>query len=292
MEERYNCSMSFNKATILGVGLIGASLALALREKGLCRVLYGYGRDEENLKRAKALGIIDAYSMDAASACREADLVVFATPVGAFKKLAGVLGGSLKKGAVVTDVGSVKGDLVYELEALMPAGVNYVGSHPIAGSDKSGIDDAKPGLFRKALCIITPTENSDKDAVQKIAGLWSAVGGRVESMDAYEHDRIYAAVSHFPHLLAYEIVNAAAEADRSYLSYAGRGFKDTTRIASSSPELWRDICMFNGEDIVRLIDIFIARLETVRGYIAGSDADSLEKEFIKAKLLRDGIGKD
>lgn len=284
--------MLFNKVTILGVGLIGASLALALRENGLCNNIHGYGRTEEHLKSAVAQGIIDAYSLYAGKACEGSDLIVFATPVGKFKAVLEEIRQSVKDGAVVTDVGSVKGDLAYALEELVPAGAFYIGSHPIAGSDKSGIKDAKPGLFNGALCVITPTEKSDEEAVQKISALWSAIGGRVEFMDPYEHDRAYAVVSHLPHLIAYEIVNTAAEIDESYLRYAGQGFRDTTRIASSSPELWRDICIYNRKNLISDMDIFIKRLEKVRSSLVNSDADFFEKEFAAAKSLRNGLGQN
>lgn len=282
--------MLFNKVTILGVGLIGASLALALRESGLCGGIYGYGRSEEHLNKAVERGIIDAYSMDAGKACEGADLIVLATPVGMFTPLLEEVKASVKKGAVVTDVGSVKGALAYALEGLVPAGAFYAGSHPITGSDKSGIGDARPGLFKGALCVITPTEKSDREVIQKISALWSGIGGRVEFMDPYEHDRAYAVVSHLPHLIAYELVNTAAEIDGSYLRYAGQGFRDTTRIASSSPELWRDICIYNRKNLINDMDIFIKRLEKVRNSLINSDADFLEKEFAAAKSLKNGLG--
>lgn len=282
--------MIFDKVTILGVGLIGASLAMALRENRLCGPIHGYGRSEEHLNSAVERGIIDAYSMDPGKACEQADLIVLATPVGMFTTLLEGVKTSVKKGAVVTDVGSVKGALAYDMEKLVPAGAFYAGSHPIAGSDKSGIADARPGLFKGALCVITPTEKSDKEVMQKISSLWSAIGGRIEFMDPYEHDRVYAVVSHLPHIIAYEIINTAAEIDGSCFRFAGQGFRDTTRIASSSPELWRDICMYNRENLINDMDIFIKRLERVRNSLINADADFLEKEFAAAKSLRNGLG--
>lgn len=282
--------MLFDKVTILGVGLIGASLALALRGNGLCSAIYGYGRTEEHLRSAAEHGIIDAYSMDAAKACEGSDLIVLATPVGMFKSLVEQILPSVKEGAVVTDVGSVKGDLAYALEELVPDKVCYIGSHPIAGSDKSGINDARAGLFKGAMCVITPTERSDKATIEKLSSLWSGIGGRVELMDPYEHDRAYAVVSHLPHIIAYEIINTTAEIDESYFRFAGQGFRDTTRIASSSPELWRDICIYNRKNLINDMDIFIKKLEKVRDGLINSDADFLEKEFISAKSLRNGLG--
>ena len=278
--------MFFPKVTILGVGLVGASFALALKEKGLCGTVWGCGRNENNLKRAQERGIIDSYCMKAADACRNADLVVLATPVGAFAPMAGEIRGSLKTGAFVTDVGSVKGALVYQLEALMPKGVSYVGSHPIAGGDRPGIEDARADLFRHARCLVTPTENSDENARNLIASLWEELGSRVEVMDPYEHDRIYAAVSHFPHVMAYALVNAVNDFSGECIGYAGKGFRDATRIAMSSPELWRDISVFNRDNLLRLIEIVRQNLDRIEHLLASGDAAGIEEEFRRAQLLR------
>lgn len=278
--------MFFDKAAILGVGLIGASIALAIREKGLCNTIHGYGRNEANLIRARRLGIIDDYSMDPAVSSKGADLIVLAAPVGVLKKIAGDIGNSIKQGTLVTDAGSVKGRLVYDIEACIPAGSYYIGSHPIAGSEKSGIDDAKAGLFNKALCIITPTENSDMDALQKVAAIWSTLGGKVEFIDPFEHDRIYAAVSHLPHVIAYALVNALNSFNADYIKYAGQGFKDTTRIAMSSPELWRDIAIYNKDNLVNLMGILRENISNMEKLLAAGDTAGIEREFSKAQRVR------
>ncbi|HAM53531.1 MAG TPA: prephenate dehydrogenase/arogenate dehydrogenase family protein [Nitrospiraceae bacterium] len=277
--------MFFERVAILGVGLIGASFGLAIRVKGLCKTIVGHGRKEQNLRRAKELGIIDAYSMDAARACEGSDLIVLATPVGILKQLVGEIAGSIKKGAVITDVGSVK-SIVYDLESLVPAGVSYVGSHPIAGSDQSGIDDARADLFRGARCIITPTENSHRAAIEEIASLWELLGSRVESLDPHKHDRIYAAVSHLPHLLAYALVNAAHGFSDDCIEYAGQGFKDVTRIALSSPELWRDISIFNKDNLINVMEILQENLDRIHDLLVAGDASGIEKEFSRAQRLR------
>ncbi|MDI6800815.1 MAG: prephenate dehydrogenase/arogenate dehydrogenase family protein [Thermodesulfovibrionales bacterium] len=286
MSQELKKEVFFNKATIIGVGLLGASFALALREKNLCKTICGYGRKEENLKRAKDRKIIDDYSLDAAKACEDADLVILSTPVGLFKEIAENIKGVLKKGAIVTDVGSVKGRLVYELESAMPDGVYYIGSHPIAGSDKSGIDDARADLFNSARCIITPTENSGESAKKKVASLWEALGAKIELMDPMKHDEIYAIVSHFPHVIAYAIVNTVGEIDSKYIEYAGKGFKDTTRIALSSPEMWRDISVFNKDNIIKVIDVFRKNLDKIENMLNSSDASRIEDEFTTAQELR------
>ncbi|MFZ5996480.1 MAG: prephenate dehydrogenase [Nitrospirota bacterium] len=277
---------SFNKATILGVGLIGASCALALKGKGLCTTISGYGRREANLAEAKKRAIIDEYHLDAAKACEGADLIILATPVGLFKELAGKIRGSLKKGALVTDVGSVKGKLVYDLELLMPEGVHFIGAHPIAGSDKSGIDEARADLFVDAQCFITPTAHSNREAMEKIIALWKAVGAKVDVMDPFRHDEIYAAVSHLPHIAAYALVNTVGDINAEYISYAGQGFKDATRIALSSPEMWRDIAMLNKDHLVKQIDILQDNLDNIKRLIEAADAAGIESEFKKAQTLR------
>jgi prephenate dehydrogenase len=282
----------FEKVTILGIGLIGASFALALKKHGLCREITGYGRREQNLVRAREKNIIDSFDMDAAKACEGADLVVFATPVGIFTDIAEKVSSTLKKKAIVTDVGSVKGKLVREMEKLMPQDVFFVGGHPIAGSDRSGIDTAAAEIFRNAKCIITPTRNTDKDALEKVTAVWKTLGSVIKTLDPDEHDRIYAAVSHLPHLIAYEIVNTVSDMGESYFAFSGQGFKDTTRIASSQPELWRDICVLNKDNLLESIEIFRNNLDRVSQYLRAHDSESLERDFKRARTLREGIGQD
>ncbi|HTZ18007.1 MAG TPA: prephenate dehydrogenase/arogenate dehydrogenase family protein [Dissulfurispiraceae bacterium] len=281
----------FRRAAIIGVGLIGASAALAMRERDICDEIAGFGRREENLRRAKERGIIDDYRTDAASSVEGADLVILATPVGILGKLAAAIRPALKKGAVVTDVGSVKGALVAELEALMPEGVHFIGSHPIAGSDKSGIDEARGNLFSGARCIVTPTPRSDKSAMDMIVSMWEAAGALVECMDAFRHDEIFALVSHMPHIIAYAMVNAVEAADPRCVEYSGGGFRDTTRIAASSPELWRDIAMMNRGNLIRVIASFRENLDKIEKCLEGNDAQGLERELIRAQKLRMSIEK-
>ena len=280
----------FNRIAILGVGLLGASFALALKKNGLCGSITGYGRNRENLLKAKERNIIDSFEQDPAAASRDADLIMLSTPVGSFLDLTKLIAPALKKGAVLTDVGSVKGRLVREIEKIIPEHVNYIGGHPIAGSDRSGIDAANPGLFRNAKCIITPTEHSNADALEKIEGLWKALGSDILILNPEEHDRIYASVSHLPHLVAYAMVNTIADMDRSYLDFSGKGFMDATRIASSSEELWNDICLLNRDNLVEVIAVFQKNLDMLTRYIKAGNADSLKHAFRKARTLRETIG--
>ena len=280
----------FNKVTILGVGLLGASFSLALKKNSLCKTITGCGRNRENLQRAKERNIIDSFETDPVAACRDADLVILSTPVGSFLGLAQTIAPALKRGAVLTDVGSVKGTLVRDLERIMPKGVHYIGVHPIAGSDRSGIDSANVELFRDAKCIITPTESSDPSALEKIQALWKAVGTQIVMLNPEEHDRIYAAVSHLPHLLAYALVNTVADMDGSYLAFSGKGFMDATRIASSSEEVWNDICMLNRENLIDALAVFQKTLERLDQYLKAGNSDSLKNEFRKARAMRENIG--
>jgi prephenate dehydrogenase len=284
--------MHFKRVTILGVGLIGASFALAMKKHGLCSEIIGCSRKEENLRRAKEQQVIDSFEIDPAKACAGADLVVLATPVGSFLDLIKKIRGSLKKDALVTDVGSVKGKLVHDIDAFMPEGICFVGGHPIAGSDRSGIDTATADLFLGAQCILTPTGKTDKNALEAVIGIWTAFGSIIKHINPDEHDRIYAAVSHLPHLIAYEIVNTVADMDSSYLAFSGQGFKDTTRIALSSPELWKDICLLNRENVLESIEILKRNLDRASRYLRASDSEALEEDFRKARTLREGIGQN
>lgn len=278
-----------NKVTIIGVGLLGASFALALREKGLCKTIIGYGRSKDNLKKAKDLGIIDDYTFDLGHAAVDSDLIMLSTPVGVFLEIIRQISHYFKRGSIVTDVGSVKGKLVYDLEEAMPEGVFYVGTHPIAGSDKSGISDARADLFKSARCIITPTEKTDKDALEKVTLLWKEFGSHLEFMDPYKHDEVYAAVSHLPHIIAYSLVNTIGDIDSEFIRYAGQGFKDTTRIALSSPELWRDIVIYNRGNLIKLLDLFSRNIEKLKELLEKSDEKAIKEEFQKAKALRESL---
>lgn len=279
----------FNKVSILGVGLIGASLALALKEKGLCKKITGYGRREENLRMARERGIIDDYSLDPKEASVESDLVILSTPVGVFRDIINKIKEILKKDSLITDVGSVKGSLVYEIEGSIPDGSFYIGSHPIAGSDKSGIDEARADLFKNALCIMTPTENSDTEALRKIALLWEGLGSKVRFMNPYKHDEIYGAVSHLPHVIAYALVNTIGDIDSEFIEYAGQGFKDTTRIALSSPEMWRDIVIYNRENLLRFLEVFKDEIKKIEECLKNNDSEAIKDIFERARELRERI---
>jgi prephenate dehydrogenase len=260
-----------------------------MKEKSLTGHITGHGRSEDNLKRARERGIIDSYALDPAKACEDADLVVLATPVGTFKSLVKAIKDTLKRGAVVTDVGSVKGFLAHDLDDLMPEGVNYVACHPIAGSEQSGVDTARADLFEGRRCVVTGTRNMDEEAFNMVWGLWSALGSKLELMTPEEHDHIFGLVSHLPHVAAYALMNAISDVDPGSLKYAGNGFKDISRIAASSPTLWRDICAFNSENLIHALDMLKANIEGMATYLREGDFEALEETFRKAYELRKKI---
>lgn len=286
-------SIYFNKVTIIGVGLIGGSLAKVLKGKGLAKEITGTGRGRKTLELALSIGVIDRVSEGLSQSVVDADLVVLASPVGAFEHTVAVIGPGLKKGAILTDVGSVKGALVKRIEAGLPSGVHYVPGHPIAGKEKHGVAEASGTLFRGAKCILTPTAKTDPQALEAVKALWSAAGTKVVLMDADAHDHIFASVSHLPHAAAFAMVNTVAEfssGSENYISFSGAGFRDFTRIAASSPEMWRDVCLLNGENIIEMIEQYQLALDSIKKAIEHRDADKLDALFHAASGLRRGLG--
>jgi prephenate dehydrogenase len=274
---------------IVGLGLMGGSLARAVKEAGLPWRVRGLARNPATRQAALAAGAIDEACGDAAGAALGADIVVLALPVRAVPDAARELGPHLAPGTVVTDVGSTKAALVGRVEAVLPAGVPFVGGHPIAGTEESGFTASFAGLYRGARCLLTPGASSTPEAIAAVRGLWESVGMRVEIMDAATHDRILAVISHLPHVVAYALVNAAAAADAALpglLSYTGGGFRDFTRIAASHPAMWRDICLDNREEVLAALDLFLAEAGRLRELIARGEAADLEAAFGAARVVR------
>ncbi|OGW42444.1 MAG: hypothetical protein A2010_17245 [Nitrospirae bacterium GWD2_57_9] len=285
-------SILFNNVTIIGVGLIGGSLAKVLKTKGLARSITGSGRSRASLEQALRMGVIDHIGQGAGYGVEDADLVVLASPVGSFEKIAREIAPHLKKGAVLTDVGSVKGSLARMLESILLPDRHYVPAHPIAGREKSGVAEAIDTLFDGRRCILTPTKNTDKTALEKVRELWSATGAVVSIMDADLHDRVFAAVSHLPHVAAFAMICAIAELNTGtddYLDFSGAGFRDFTRIAASSPEMWRDICLLNRENLIPMIDRYVFSLNRFKREIIAGDGKRLEKHLQLASDVRRGL---
>jgi prephenate dehydrogenase len=285
----------FKQMTIVGVGLIGGSLGMICKRKGLVESIIGAGRREENLRKAIELKAIDRYSHDLREAASGSDLLILATPVDSFESALKTCGPVLAPGAIVTDVGSVKGPLVGRMESLVPSGVSVVGAHPIAGKEKTGVAAASMELFHGARCILTPTPRSNPDAIARIRFLWEATGARVSEMDPDLHDRVLGAVSHLPHVVAFALVNAVAALQDSHSAgldlqaFAGAGYRDTTRIAASSPEMWRDICLWNRDNIVSQIELYQACLDKLKALIKAGDAAALIRELERVKERRESI---
>jgi len=280
----------FEQITIIGVGLLGGSLAQVCKQKGLAGKVVGCGRNPEKLQKAQALEIIDAHETDLQLAVSQADLVVLCSPVSVMTPLVREMVSFLRPGCLVTDVGSVKKPLVGEIQALMPEDAYFVGSHPIAGGEQSGFEASRADLFQDEKCIVTPTPKTNPSALKKISELWEQAGMQVISMDVEEHDLIFGAVSHLPHVIAYVLMNTiggiSTKNHEEITSFSGKGLKDITRIASSDPKMWRDICLSNKKPVLNLIDKFQGTLQQVRNLIENEDAQLLEQTFVTAKKYR------
>ncbi|HBG07838.1 MAG: prephenate dehydrogenase [Geobacteraceae bacterium GWC2_58_44] len=280
------------RMAVIGVGLIGGSLARVLRQKGAVCEVVGIGRGEANLKRGVELGVLDSYSLDPREGVRGADLVFVATPVCSIPAVVAQIAPYLSPGCIVTDGGSVKEYVVAACEPLMPAGTFFVGGHPIAGTEHSGVDASFATLYQGKRCIVTPTASTDPAALEKVVELWKIAGSTVPLMTPEQHDRVVAAISHLPHMVAYSLVNAVDGYDRfggELLAFSAGGFRDFTRIASSDPVMWRDIALTNREAILETMDFFSGYLEKLRALVAAGDAGGLESFFLNSKQKRDAI---
>lgn len=282
----------FEKLTILGVGLIGGSFARVCQKKKIAKSIVGFGRQEANLRKAVELGVIDKYSLDLNEAVEQADFVLIAVPVGSILPLAKKMSSYLKKGAIVSDVGSVKNSLVGKIENTLPDGVHFVGAHPIAGTENSGVEASFAELFEGSKCILTPTKFTDHKALQKVKNLWELMGSEITSMEPVKHDEIMAAVSHLPHVAAYAITSfifGLRHVWPDVLSYSAGGFRDFTRIASSHPAMWCDICNYNSEALIKMIEQYEISLNQFKTLIKEKNWFQLEKTMGEAKTLRDGF---
>jgi len=270
---------------IAGVGLICGSLALDMRRLKLVKEIVGYGRGEANLKLAKKRGIIDSYFLSPDDLPCGVDLLVLGTPVETIVPLAKAFLPKLERGCIVTDVGSVKGEIVRGMDKLLPKHISFVAGHPIAGSEQWGAQAARENLFARRRTVLTPTKKTDARALEKVASLWRRVGAEVEIMAPEVHDRVLGVISHLPHVLVYALVNALERTEVNGVdlkNYCAGGFKDFTRIASSRPELWRDICLMNKRALGRSLNDYIKYLEQLNRWIQHEKGALLEREFSRA----------
>lgn len=280
---------SCNKLVVVGVGLIGGSVAAALRRAGRVRRVVGVGRGRANIERALELKVIDEASDDIAVAVQGADLVLLAVPVQQNDHVLAQLAGSLSAQTLVTDAGSTKMDYVAAVRRLLPALLAHVvPAHPIAGAELTGVDAAHPGLFVDKNVVLTPLPENNNQAVDRIESMWKACGARVSRMSPEHHDRVFSAVSHLPHMLAYTLVHMIATRPdaQELFSFAAGGFRDFTRIASSSPEMWRDIASTNRAALLADIETYQQQLTHLAGLIRDADAEQLGKIFETARNAR------
>jgi prephenate dehydrogenase len=277
---------------VIGVGLIGGSFAMALRRAGAVTNVVGFDRDPSATQRATELGVIDTAAGSVSEAAKGADFVLLAVPVRASAAVLHDIGLSMDPAAVITDVGSTKAEVVRTARGeLRERFARFVPGHPIAGREASGVENASADLFRGARVVLTPGESTAADAAEAVRGAWETVGARVAVMAPEEHDRIFAAVSHLPHLLSFALVSElAARPDAAeLLGFAGGGFRDFTRIAASSPEMWRDIALQNREALLAEIDRYGAQLAVFRALIDKGDAPGLERLMTEARASRDSL---
>lgn len=281
-----------SRLCIIGVGLIGGSLARALRESNAVGEVIGCGRDIAHLQKAQQLGVIDHYATDPAEAVKDADMVVLAVPLSAMQGIMERIASRLSPACILTDVGSAKGSVITAAQHVfgeIPAFL--VPGHPIAGTEKSGVEASFTELFQNRRVILTPTETSAADAIQKVRAMWEACGADVIEMGVAHHDEVLAATSHLPHMLAYALVDTLARMDdsREIFDFAAGGFRDFTRIASSDPEMWHDICLANHDALVNVLEAFSDDLRLLADAVRRADSDFLKDTFTRAKQARDAF---
>ena len=280
----------WKKVTLAGVGLLGGSLGLALKQRKLADLVVGFVRREESIKECESHGVVDSATLDLHEAISGAELVVLCTPIAKMQSLVKQMRPALAKGAIVTDVGSVKGSVVRDLEEpVAKMGGTLIGSHPMAGAERMGVAAARGDLFNNAVCIVTPTSKSNKTAVENIEELWRSVGGRPLRMSPELHDELVSRSSHLPHVLAATLANAVLnpKQPKQQGALCANGFRDTTRIASGSPEMWRDIALANRENLISALDSFVEDLQDFRRLLKSKNEKAIAKFFETAKKRRD-----
>ena len=279
-------SQMFRRVTIIGVGLMGGSLGMAIKKHKLAQEVVGVSLQQSTLVQAIKLQAIDEAQTELDKALRNADLVVLATPVETINKLFALINPHVRRGCIITDMGSTKAEVVEAADKNLSNAPFFVGSHPLVGSEQHGVEHARAELFENAQCIMTPTDKTNTVAKEKIKFLWTKLGARVTFLSPEEHDQILAYTSHLPHLAAYALMETIPA---QHISYASQGLKDTTRIAASSPRLWNDICLANTKNILKGLDEMVKNLSVLRKAIINRDEQTIISHFSKAKEKRDGL---
>lgn len=283
----------FEKIALIGIGLIGSSLARVIRREALAAHVAISTRSATTLGRAEQLGLGDSYTTDAAGAVRDADLVIVSVPVGASEQVAKEIAPALKKGAIVTDVGSTKASVIAQMEPHIPQGVHFIPGHPLAGTEKSGPDAGFADLFQNRWCIFTPLPDTDPAALEKLSDFWRRCGANIDTMDPNHHDMTLAIVSHLPHIIAYNIVGTADDLETvtksEVIKYSASGFRDFTRLAASDPTMWRDVCLHNKDAILEMLARFSEDLASLQRAIRWGDGDKLFDLFTRTRAVRRSI---
>lgn len=292
----------YDRVAVIGLGLIGSSLCHRMKRDGLAGHVAGHARSATTRETSMKLGFLDSVHESAADAATDADLIVLCVPVGANAAVAEAIGPSLKRGATVTDVGSVKMAVIRDVGPHLPDGVHLVPGHPVAGTEHSGPESGFPELFEDRYCILTPPAGTDQKAVDRVTDLWQRAGSKVELLDAHHHDRVLGITSHLPHLIAYTIVGTASDLEnqlrredtengdlietREVIKYSAGGFRDFTRIAASDPVMWRDIFLNNREAVLELLGRFVEDLTALQRAIRWGEGDALEDFFTRTRAVR------
>jgi cyclohexadieny/prephenate dehydrogenase len=283
----------FERVAIIGIGLIGSSIALALRARGFAGPIAIADRNGEALRDAADLSLGTSYHNSAAKAVSGADMVILAVPVGAMEATGRAIAPALSPGAIITDVGSVKGAVIDSLASVLPGSSRFVAGHPIAGSEQSGPRAGYATLFEQRWCILTPTQETDEEALEVVAAMWQGLGSQVEVMDRQRHDLVLAITSHLPHLIAYNIVRTADDLETvtqaEVVKFSAGGFRDFTRIAASDPTMWRDVFLNNKEAVLEMLGRFVEDLHILQRAIRWEDGDSLYEIFERTRAIRMGI---
>ncbi len=276
----------FNRVAIIGVGLIGGSVGKAIKKRGFAKKVIGFSRRRSTISNALKKKAIDIGTLDLKKAVSNADLIILAAPVKTIIKLAPSVFKNAKEGTIVTDVGSCKGEIVDSLDRLIPKHLSFIGSHPLAGSEKKGVNFSCSELFQNSICIVTPSKKTSALALSKIKKFWNLLGSKVVSLSPSEHDKVVALVSHLPHALSFSLTSAVPE---KYLKFASGGMRDTTRIAASDPDIWRDIFIANKTELLKAIKIFKAELFKLESLISSGNNSKLTKKLVNAKSKREKL---
>ncbi|MHA6642568.1 prephenate/arogenate dehydrogenase family protein [Mesorhizobium sp. A623] len=283
----------FEKIALVGIGLIGSSLARVIAREGLAGHVAISTRSANTLKRAEELGLGDSYSTDAAEVVRDADLVIVSVPVGSSEAVAREIAPALKAGAILTDVGSTKASVIAQMQPYVPEGVHFIPGHPLAGTEKSGPDAGFAELFENRWCIFTPLPDTDPAALEKLSEFWRRCGANIDTMDPAHHDMTLAIVSHLPHIIAYNIVGTADDLQSvtksEVIKYSASGFRDFTRLAASDPTMWRDVCLHNKDAILEMLARFSEDLASLQRAIRWGDGDKLFDLFTRTRAVRRSI---